>query len=513
MQGWRPYACWCSACWAVPVVLAPVSTSGADTDPATLIGEGGSFLQPVINKLLADDGSHLSPLFGSYLLTDDNAGIANFAGSAPGDFTADFAVSERPLTSTEAQTAKTNGRTFAYVPIASVPVALATLVPTNDWSIGGSTSITPSGFCQHMPLTTALLGAIFGQDATPLKNWNDSRITCPEVGGGTLANGNSVQLWANLDPSQSNVALMSLLDSTPASKADFDTGLKGSGSLTTDDTPSALWPYAENTIPNGDQLLIGKLLNINAETNAPSTQASTWALGAIAPMSSVWTGAPLGVPWNLPTAAVQNAQGSFVAPSLASAQAAEADATLAATTDPTTNNLVTFNAKASNAADYNNLLMEESYLVVPTSGLAQNKAMALAQLVRYIYGSQGRQDIENFGAAPATPAMQAAGLSVAAQLNAEAAASVAPAVASATTTTSTTTPAKSSATTPTTGSQTTTPASSSDASGSSATGADSSGGLAFTGTSHLVGWIVVGAVLVLVGSLIRRRLKRSEAKP
>ena len=63
------------------------------------------------------------------------------------------------------------------------------------------------------------------------------------------------------------------------------------------------------------------------------------------PVASVWTGDPLGVPWNLPTAAVQNAQGAYVAPSTAAAAAAEADATLASTSDPTTNNLVTFNAK------------------------------------------------------------------------------------------------------------------------------------------------------------------------
>ena len=390
-------------------------------------------------------------------------------------------------------------------------MALATLVPTNDWSLGGSLSITATGFCQHMPLSTALLGQIFGQASTPLKNWNDSRITCPEVGGGTLANGNSVQLWANLDPSQSNFALMSLLDSTPGSKADFDNGLKGTGSLTTDDTPSQLWPYAQNSIPNGDQLLIGKMLNINAESNAPSTQASTWALGAIAPISSVWTGAPLGVPWNLSTGAVQNAQGAFVAPSLAAAQAAEADATMATTNDPTTNNLVTFNANATDASAYNNYLMAETYLVVPTTGLAADKAAALAQFVRFIVGSQGQQDIKNFGAAPATPAMQTADLAVAAKLNSEAVASAAPAV----TAGAATTPAAATSSTkgaPAAAGTQNSAVGTTDASGSSTTSPSSSGGLAFTGTSHLGVSIAVGASLVALGSLVRRRLMRREGK-
>ena len=34
-------------------------------------------------------------------------------------------VSERPLTSAEAATATANGRSFAYVPFAATPVALA----------------------------------------------------------------------------------------------------------------------------------------------------------------------------------------------------------------------------------------------------------------------------------------------------------------------------------------------------------------------------------------------------
>ena len=83
----------------------------------------------------------------------------------------------------------------------------------------------------------------------------------------------------------------------------------------------------------GDETLIGKL-SIQYDTNAPDTIAANWQLGAVAPIASVWTGAPLGVNWNLPTAAIENAAGSFVAPSTAAAEAAEADATLAATTDP-----------------------------------------------------------------------------------------------------------------------------------------------------------------------------------
>ena len=137
-------------------------------------------------------------------------------------------------------------------------------------------------------------------------------------------------------------------------------------------------------------------MNVNAETDSPSA-ASSWNVGDVFPLSSVWAGAPQGTPWNIPTAALQNAAGKFVAPSAAAAQASEADATL----DPTTN-LVTFNANANDAAAYNNYMMVESYLVVPTSGLTASKASALAQYIRFVTGPVAASDEETLGAAPPT---------------------------------------------------------------------------------------------------------------
>jgi ABC-type phosphate transport system substrate-binding protein len=493
------------------------SEARAATDPTTLSGQGGSFLEPVVSKLLFDDAANLNPIFGAYTPTDIDSGISAFVGSAPGQFSVDYAVTERPLTAAEAATAKANGRSFAYVPFAATPVAVATLVPKGSWI--GSGLITASDFCQHMPLTTTLLGQIFGVDTTsPIHQWSDPRIDCPPGGTGS-ANGLALALWANLDPSMANSALMSLLDSTPTSKTMFDAGLNslGLGPLTTDDTPSEKWPYGKNTIPGGDQPLIGKMLNINSQTNAPSQLGNTWQLGATAPISSVWTNAPLGVPWNLSTAAVQNAApNTFVPPSTAAAEASLDDAALATTSDPTTDNLVTFNANPSNAAAYNNFLMEESYLLVPTNGLPAAKATALAQLVRFAVGPQGQQDIKALGAAPASPAMATADLGVAAQLNAEAATN-----ASATTTSSTTTTTAIGATATT--SPATAAAAAADpgagAAGSGSTGSTDGGsstpggGLAFTGSSGLGPLVGTGAALLLAGAILRRRLRVRRVRP
>ncbi len=494
------------------LALPGATPSGATTDPTTLSGQGGSFLQPVMEKLISDDGGTLAPLFGAYTNTDIDAGIASFVGSGPGAFSADFAVSERPLTSAEVAKAAADGRSFAYVPFAATPVAIATLVPTADWGLSASQSITSADFCQHMPMSVTELGELFGSDSgDPLTKWGDARINCPETGGGSTADNVNVSLWANLDPSMANDALMSLLDSNPTSKAYFDAGLKGAGSLTTDDTPSELWPYSGNTIPGGDDPLIGKLLGLNSETNAPSNDAVDWALGAIAPLSNVWTGAPLGVPWNLPTAAVDNAAGDPVVPSAAAATAAEGDATLASTSSPTTDNLVTFQARTTDASAYNNYLMEESYLVVPTNGLSAAKAAGLAQFIRFVVGSEGQQDITDFGAAGATPAMVTADLKVAAELDAVSVAAPNPTAPAVEATTSTTAAASVGAGSDSeTGSPTGTgtPAGSDSAGATDTTGTAS--GLAFTGAPDVGVLVGLGLGLFLVTSLIRRRLRRKE---
>ena len=222
----------------------------------------------------------------------------------------------------------------------------------------------------------------------------------------------------------------------------------------------------------------------------------------------MWTGSPLGVPWNLATSSIQNAQGAFVAPSAAAAAAAASHTTVAATSDPTTNNLVTFDPSATDATAYNNIMMAESYLVVPTKGLSAAKANALAQIIRFAVGPTGQADITRFGAAPATATMQAADLKVAAELNASAVAAANPNTTGSTTTT-TTAPGGSGGTGSTGGGSTTADTSST---GSSATGTDTSGGLAFTGSANLGAWIALGASLFVVGELVRRRLKRQEVR-
>jgi hypothetical protein len=469
----------------VAVSIGLVTRGGnahGDTTTGTLVGEGGDAMTPVMLSILGDDASQLLPDTASYTNVNLDQAISDFVGTAPGSFAADFAVSERPLTTAEMGQATTDGRSYAYVPFAATPDALMTLVPNGAWS-GGST-ILPADYCQHIQLSLAQLDGIYG---TPTDtDW--SSLTCPASSSGTstttTTTGGStttttgasttttttasstkldaqpIALYGNADPTMENDALMTLLDSTSASQTAYGNLLSELDGLhradTTNPAPTETWPFPSTAVVGGDQATLGKIVGLVGRTGAPSTEVSQLALGAIMPVASVWTGDPLGVPWNLPTAAVENAADAFVAPSTAAAEAAEADATLAATSDPTTNNLVTFQPNTNDAAAYNNDLMLESYLVVPTNGLSSDKALALAQLVRFVLGSEGQKDIAALGAAPATTAMVTAGLQVAQELDVEAATSADATAADCSTSTTTTSTTPSTSTTTSSSSTTTT---------------------------------------------------------
>lgn len=508
-----------AACVLVGSWAAPMGESaGAATAQGTVFGEGGDAMSPVMVKLLHDDAAGMSDAsgatpgdFGSYTNVDIDQGIADFIGSAPGTFGADYALTERSLTSAEAATAKANGRSYAYVPIAALPVALFTLVPNTLYQ--GSSTITPNQFCQHIPLSLQQLDGIFGAPA--YSGWGDTNLSCTAPPN-TPAENYQFYLASNLDPTMENYALISLLDSTPASKSAFQAGLTAALAVhqvtTADPTASEHWPYGGAAVPGGDETTFGKLIGLDQRTGALGTQAAVMKLGAIMPVAGVWTGKPLGVTWDLPTAAVQNAGMEYVVPSSGAAEAAESNITLASTSDPTTNNLVTsFNPITSDPANsatasppscpYNNYLMLESYLVVPTNGLPADKALALAQFIRFAVGGTGQTDIASLGAAGATPAEVTADLAVAQQLDAEAAS------ASSTTATSTTT-----STTAAAASSTSTPSSATSnpvATGSTGTG--SGGNLATTGSnpSLLVG---LGFAFLISGNFARQFLRRRKAK-
>lgn len=490
------------------------ASAASTTDPTTLVGEGGSFLTPVTEVLLKADTTGIAPLNPSYTDANLDNAITDFVGNGPGSFDADFVVSERPLTSAETATAKADGRNVAYVPFAATPVAIATLAACNPADLTGNST---DALCPNIPLTVPLVGLLFSfnltsSSVTPnqglpssLTGWADPRLT--QQNGQPIPSSGIYQA-STLEPSAENTALMSLLDSNPESKELFDNALNNNAlknpEAVTSDTPSETWPIqGSHAFIGGDAGLIEKELNVDAETDSPSA-ANSWNLGDVFPLPSVWAGAPQGTPWNIPTAALQNAAQKFVTPSAAAAEASEADATF----DPTTN-LVTFNANANDAAAYNNYMMVESYLVVPTSGLTASKASKLAQYVRFVAGPVAASDEETLGSAPPTPAMVAADLKVATELDAEAA------TASAVSNSATgNTGSGSGSTTSSTGSTTTSTTAAvagatTDPTGATGnTGTGGGTGLASTGAPDVVPVLVTGGALVGLGVVGRRRSRR-----
>lgn len=491
------------------IVLTAATTAlpgsaGSATDPTALVGEGGSFLAPVTDVMLKAD-SGLAPLNPQYTDANLENAVGDFVGTAPGTFGTDFVVSERPLTPTETATAKANGRTFAYVPFAATPVAIATLAVCNASNLTGNST---AALCPNIPLTPTLAGLLFTFNMTSsavspnqglpstLTGWSDPRLS--QAGGQPIPNG-SIYQAQTLEPSAENTAMMAFLDSDPTAKELLDNALNNpkNSPSTTSDTPSETWPFqGTHSWVGGDAGLIGKELNLNAETNAPQ-EANTWNLGDVFPLSYVWAGAPQGTPWNIPTAAIQNAAGQFVPPSEAAAAAAEGDASM----DPVTN-LVTFAANHTDATAYNNYLMVESYLVVPTSGLAPAKAQKLAQYIRFAVGQVAKSDEETLGSAPPTPAMVTADLKVATELDGESVQSSG--------SSSTTSSGGSTSSTTTTTSATSTTVAATTAAASGNTGNSGSGnGLAATGAIGIAPALIVGGTLVTLGAIGRRRLRRT----
>ncbi len=183
--------------------------------------------------------------------------------------------------------------------------------------------------------------------------------------------------------------------------------------------------------------------------------------------------------------------------------------------DPTTN-LVTFAANSNNATAYNNYMMVESYLVVPTSGLTAAKAAKLAQYIRFVVGPEGQSDEETVGSAPPTPAMVAADLKVADQVDAEATTSASVAAApGGSSGASGASGSSSTTTTPTTAATASTAGAAAPTGSTGNTGSGS--GLASTGApSDVVPVFVVGFVMLALGAggLYRlRRVRRRRVAP
>ena len=480
---------------AVAATAIAVSAPGVgwgDTTPEPLAGEGGSFPAPIMNLMLQDPTlvSAIAPFEPSYFDANIDVARQDFASGSN-----DFAVSELPLTSSEAATALQNGRSFAYVPFAASPVAIATVVECS-----GTPFLTPATMCPGIKATVPLLAQLFASTPSHGIGWNSSALVALDPSLlDTQAQSASVQALEQVQPSVSNLALETLFDNDPTAKVSWDEYLQYY-TQSTNYTPSELWPVTTGGVSGGDSGLAQSLVpeNETAEPPLPLPDPQQWGQGEIAALPADWIGAPR----NIPTVAIQNAAGNFVSPTVPAMQASLQDATM----DPTTN-LVTFNVNPDNANAYP--MPEMSYLIAPTSGLPPAKAQALAAMIRFILGTTGQAEVQSLGAAPVTPAMVTAGLKVADEVAAQSSGSTITSSTTTTALTTTTTVPKTTSTTAPKGSATSSGQSSftGDNTGPGVAAATSSGpSLALTGG---LAWQVplIGMAMVGVGYMGRRVLR------
>ena len=372
----------------VGTIGAAPKRASADATTDTLSGEGGSFAEPIVNKILGDASSATAPLSLSYFNADIDVGRDDFA-----DGSADFGVTELPLTATEIATAATNKRTFAYVPFAASPIAIDAIVECER-----DVTLQPTTMCPNLQVSVLQLAQLFTQ---AIGSWDSPQLSKISAGNSItpFAQGATVVPELLADPAASTEALIALFDADSAAApvwSAFVSSLNG-----TNDAPTETWPTMGG-VHGGDAELAQSLVPIDTSTLLPEPDPQTWGLGQIAPLPTDW----IGPPENIPTIAIQNGAGAFVSPTVAAAAAALNDATM----DPSTN-LVTYQNSTTDTAAYP--LMAMSYLVVPTSGLPAAKATALAALIRFALGSTGQSDVTGLGAAAVTPAMVTAGMAVA----------------------------------------------------------------------------------------------------
>ena len=232
--------------------------------------------------MIQDDAAGASPTSLVFSGETVDSGISDFVGSAPSTFNADSAVSERPLTATEAATATTNGRPIAYVPFAATPVAIVTLVPTIP-STRPAHHRPPSAVCPAHPVVRRRPGSHVrpGRATLPPGAIRGFPARRPRVSPATpspLGQPRPDHGEPGLDGGSGQRS-----DGQGVLRRRAPAGASSECGDKTSDTPSEHWPYAANTYPRGDQSLIEHMVNIDPRSNVPTTDTSFWHLGAIAP--------------------------------------------------------------------------------------------------------------------------------------------------------------------------------------------------------------------------------------
>ncbi len=164
------------------------------------------------------------------------------------------------------------------------------------------------------------------------------------------------------------------------------------------------WPYIRPVQHRwGRQSVRGQAARPSTPTtNAPSTLAArAGRSGQRSPSRPSGPGAPLGAPWNLPTAAITMPRAAS-SPRRRPVQQRRRPSTTGGDLDPTTDNLVTFNARTIRCCRLQQLLMAESYLVVPDQRASGGQGQGVGGRSSASSSAPPGARHQDFGRAPAT---------------------------------------------------------------------------------------------------------------
>ena len=382
----------------VSSIGAWVGGAAATTPAPYMSGEGESFPQQAISKLLTDayNANQLGGLTPTYLgtnATGEDGARQSFVAA-----TCDFAVSGAPLTPDEISTAAANGITPAYVPygIGAVGIAVA-LTVTNQQ---GQTVLLAG-----LRLTIPTLAKIYvGQ----IVYWNDAEIFNENPGLTYELQHIAVvppviNIVGREDSSATNSALLAAFRANPAAYSAWKSP-NGSSVIPAQGIPPDQFP-PENSLTattGGSAAVAQKMMRINPNTGIPDTQPRN----SIGYLSPAWA-----TQYGIPLAAVQNAKGNFLTPTPAAVAAAVPGSTFDTTAEQ---------YAITKAFDYSTIqdpgaypIPLPSYLILPKVGATAAKAQALAGFVKFALGSTGQQDVATNAMVPVGTDVIAAGTAIA----------------------------------------------------------------------------------------------------
>ena len=386
----------------VALIGLPGRATADSTAPTNqLAGEGESWPEGAV-RALQNDAATASALGGLQPVYTAGRGEDPSRQDFVAGYT-DFAVSEAPLTSSEASTAQQNGITPAYVPYALGGVSILAALNV-DFAHGGQ-------LITNLKLTIPTLAKIFTHY---IGYWDNPEILAenPDVPGLKTLGADQILTVVRRDSSSTSTALVSAFLANPTAKPIWEAYAKGLGQAP-DSTPDT-WPADTNVnttgVTSGEKGAIDAALSLDPVTEKPVPGVPLHSIAYVATSFAQQYGGPL--------AAIQNEANppTYVLPTDTGALTSAA---ASGGTFDSASHLYTFDyGKMTGTGAYPIPLA--SYWIVPLQGASAAKAAALSAFMKFVLSPAGQADVVSNGMVGVPATVLAAAASVLPSLDSEA---------------------------------------------------------------------------------------------